>query len=117
MWQCQSGGGGSHLGRAPKLEAFLQVLETVRGGCGSKLNRRGYADSGPCFPLTRVPFWVPVFRATARYGEGQRTFARRTVPGIYLRWHGSWRWVQWTIFLQRGFHVNVDPGLINPSHY
>ena len=30
-------------------------------GCGSKLNRRGYAGFGPCFHLTRVPLWYRFF--------------------------------------------------------
>ena len=30
-------------------------------GCGSQLNRRGYAGSGPCFHLPRFHFGIPVF--------------------------------------------------------
>ena len=28
---------------------------------GSKLNHQKSAGFGPCFPLTRVPFWVHIF--------------------------------------------------------
>ena len=38
-------------------QPVLGLLTHSQIGCGSKLNSRGCAGFGPCFPLTRVPFW------------------------------------------------------------
>ena len=55
-------------------------------GCGSKLNRRGYAGFGfwSMFPLARVPFWYRFFEPQpfmvpfSLYGEDEINGSRGT---------------------------------------
>ena len=71
-------------------QAFFFLPDTLsRCGCGSKLTRRGYADSGPCFHLPiGCHFGIPVFGATAMCLSFQTRllcFATTAMMGLFLR--------------------------------
>ena len=57
LLQGACGGGGADW--PPTLLVQLACLQT--NGCGSKLNRRGYAGVGPCVHLPGFQFGILIF--------------------------------------------------------
>ena len=57
--------------RPERCPVLVAVGDTVIHGCGSKLNRRGYAGIGPCFHLPGFRFGTGFLSPSHMSGQGE----------------------------------------------
>ena len=68
--RCMDCGNGATFG----WDKGMNLLERKKLGCGSKLNRRGYAGFGPCFDLPEFHFGTSFLQPSAKRSRCHRTW-------------------------------------------